>query len=39
LIGALATSEKGFAAGMATTIVAFVFAIGVILLPDAAIGR
>ena len=32
LIGALATSEQGFATGMATTIVAFVLAIGVILI-------
>jgi MFS family permease len=32
LIGALATSQQGFAVGMATTIVAFVLAIGVILI-------
>ncbi|WP_216856341.1 MFS transporter [Acidisphaera sp. S103] len=32
LIGALATSAQGFAAGMATTIVAFILAIGVILI-------
>jgi dipeptide/tripeptide permease len=32
LIGALATSESGFALGMATTIGAFLLAIGVILL-------
>jgi MFS family permease len=32
LIGALATSERGFVAGMATTVAAFVLAIGVILL-------
>jgi MFS family permease len=32
LIGALATSESGFALGMATTIAAFLLAIGVILL-------
>jgi MFS family permease len=32
LIGALATSERGFIAGMATTIVAFIMAIGIILV-------
>jgi len=32
LIGALATSEQGFATGMATTIAAFVLAIGIILI-------
>ncbi len=32
LIGALATSEQGFVIGMATTIVAFILAIGVILI-------
>ncbi|MFL5280248.1 MAG: MFS transporter [Rhodopila sp.] len=32
LIGALATSEQGFVAGMATTIVALVLAIGIILI-------
>ncbi len=31
-IGALATSERGFAAGMGTTIAAFVLAIGIILI-------
>lgn len=39
LIGALATSEQGFAAGMATTIVAFVLAIGVILICPETRGR
>ena len=32
LIGALATSEQGFVIGMATTIAAFILAIGVILI-------
>lgn len=32
LIGALATSEQGFVIGMATTIIAFILAIGVILI-------
>lgn len=32
LIGALATSDQGFVLGMATTIVAFILAIGVILI-------
>jgi len=32
LIGALATSERGFVIGMATTIAAFILAIGVILI-------
>jgi MFS family permease len=39
LIGALATSEQGFAAGMATTIVAFILAIGVILICPETRGR
>jgi dipeptide/tripeptide permease len=39
LIGALATSAQGFAAGMATTIVAFVLAIGVILICPETRGR
>jgi MFS family permease len=39
LIGALATSENGFTVGMATTIVAFVLAIGVILLCPETKGR
>jgi ABC-type polysaccharide/polyol phosphate transport system ATPase subunit len=32
LIGALATSERGFVIGMGTTLVAFILAIGVILI-------
>jgi MFS family permease len=39
LIGALATSENGFTVGMATTIVAFLLAIGVILLCPETKGR